>query len=76
MPGLDFDQKIRKDPSKDKGYFSKCGSQWLSLLREFDWRLSPVGKNLFPFSSKQRPKRRRKPSDVSGLPLSPRLGWG
>ncbi|MBB2717514.1 UNVERIFIED_ORG: hypothetical protein GGD48_002754 [Rhizobium etli] len=30
----------------------------------------------FRFLPKPRPKRRRKPSDVSGLPLSPRLGWG
>ncbi|CCM77828.1 conserved hypothetical protein [Rhizobium mesoamericanum STM3625] len=30
----------------------------------------------FRFLPKPRPKRRRKTSDVSGLPLSPRLGWG
>jgi len=30
----------------------------------------------FRFLPKPRPKRRRKPSDVSGLPLSPRPGWG
>ncbi|MGO7954629.1 hypothetical protein ACC758_38320, partial [Rhizobium ruizarguesonis] len=30
----------------------------------------------FRFLPKPRPTRRRQPSDVSGLPLSPRLGWG
>jgi hypothetical protein len=52
---------------------------WLasnSSIVSVTWPNAPGWMSIFRFLPKPRPKRRRKPSDVSGLPLSPRLGWG
>ncbi|PZM09757.1 hypothetical protein CPY51_26165 [Rhizobium tubonense] len=46
------------------------------LLCATTWHQLPGRIPVFRFLPKPRPKRRRKPSDVSGLPLSPRPGWG
>ncbi|OOG64691.1 hypothetical protein B0E45_27950 [Sinorhizobium sp. A49] len=53
-----------------------CFAANITSLTAASWQKSPGMICVSQLPSKQRPKRRRKPSDVSGPPLSPRFGRG